>query len=128
MTLKTLYDQAHIDHLRALKTPAADLVGGLMQFYLDYYKTDQRRLAGCPLHDPLAAAAALHPDLMTTMPVNLKVELEEAAGRGRTVADLTRLNDPQKDHQMAIDADVPRFLELFTHALERSLGNRSSAR
>ena len=128
VTLKTLYDQAHIDHLRALKTPAADLVGGLMQFYLDYYKTDQRRLAGCPLHDPLAAAAALHPDLITTMPVNLKVELEEAAGRGRTVADLTRLNDPQKDHQMAIDADVPRFLELFTHALERSLGNRSSAR
>ncbi|WP_417076430.1 nucleoside hydrolase [Holdemania filiformis] len=128
VTLKTLYDQAHIDHLRALKTPAADLVGGLMQFYLDYYKTDQRRLAGCPLHDPLAAAAALHPDLMATMPVNLKVELEEAAGRGRTVADLTRLNDPQKDHQMAIDADVPRFLELFTHALERSLGNRSSAR
>ena len=124
VTLKTLYDQAHIDHLRALKTPASELIGGLMQFYLDYYKTDKRRLAGCPLHDPLAAAAALHPDLMTTLPVNLKVELEEAAGRGRTVADLTRLNDSQKDHQMAIDVDVPRFLELFTHALERSLGNR----
>ena len=70
-----------------------------MQFYLDDYKINKRRQAGCPLHDPLAVAAALHPDLMITMPVNLKAELEEAVGRDRTGTDLTRLNAPQKNHQ-----------------------------
>ena len=120
MTLKTLYDQAQIDNLQQLKTKASDLVCGLMQFYLDYYKTDRRRLAGCPLHDPLAVAAALHPELITTLPVNLKADLE-GPGRGRTTADLSRLNDPQKDHHMAVDVDVQRFLKLFTASLTRTL-------
>ena len=52
---------------------------------------------------------AVHPDLIQTLPVNLKAELKEAAGRGRTTADLTRLNDPRKDHRMAVDVDVRRF-------------------
>ena len=95
-----------------------------MQFYLDDYKINKWRLAGCPLHDPLAVAAALHPDLMITMPVNLKAELEEAVGRDGTGTDLTRLNAPQKNHQRGDGTDVPRFLELFIDALERSFGNR----
>lgn len=126
VTLKTLYDQAQIDNLQQLKTKASDLVCGLMQFYLDYYKTDRRRLAGCPLHDPLAVAAALHPELITTLPVNLKADLE-GPGRGRTTADLSRLNDPQKDHHMAIDVDVQRFLKLFTASLTRTLSRCEKA-
>ncbi|MEO6794808.1 MAG: nucleoside hydrolase [Mycobacterium sp.] len=39
------------------------------------------------LHDPLAAAVALEPDLVTTRPAAIRIELAPTAARGRTIPD-----------------------------------------
>lgn len=124
VTLKTLYQEDQIEAIRALNTPASEMIAAMMEFYLNYYRSDSRHLPGCPLHDPLAAAAALHPELMETLPMNLEVELE-GPGRGRTTGDLARLSDPKKDHQVCIGVDAERFLSLYTAGLKRALTRNS---
>lgn len=124
VTLRTLYQEDQISEIRALNTPASEMIAQMMEFYLNYYRRDLRRLPGCPLHDPLAAAAALHPELMETLPLNLKVELE-GPGRGRTICDLARLSDPKKDHQVCIGVDADQFLRLYTAGLKRALTRTS---
>ena len=55
---------------------------------------------------------AVDPTLVTTLPINMKVDLEGPT-RGRTIGDETRLNDPVKTMQVAVGVDVPRFLNEF---------------
>ncbi|HEU0190103.1 MAG TPA: nucleoside hydrolase [Mycobacterium sp.] len=54
-----------------------------------YFEAHDRRGRGylAYLHDPLAAAVALEPDLVTARPAAVRVELADPAGRGATVAD-----------------------------------------
>lgn len=97
---------------RALGTPAGDFLADMTDYYIDYYLANQPEVKGCGLHDPLAVAAALDPSLVSTIGVNLKVDLD-GAFRGRTIADRAKLTDPDKTTQVAIGVDVPRFLERF---------------
>lgn len=97
---------------RALGTPAGDFLADMTDYYIDFYLAHQPEIGGCGLHDPLAVAAALDPMLVTTLGVNLKVDLD-GAFRGRTIGDRARLADPDKHTQVALGVDVPEFLERF---------------
>jgi inosine-uridine nucleoside N-ribohydrolase len=46
-----------------------------------------RRLPGTPLHDPCAVAWLIRPDLFTTRPCSVQVDLGPGPSRGRTVID-----------------------------------------
>ena len=73
-------------------------------------------LAGSPMHDPLAAAVALDPALVSTFPINLRVELRTGRGsgvRGRTIGDPTRLREAHKTAAVALNVDAGRFLTRF---------------
>lgn len=69
-------------------------------------------LGGCGLHDPLAVGVAVDPTLVTTLDINMKVDVDGPT-RGRTIGDETRLNDPVKTMKVAVGVDVPRFLNEF---------------
>ena len=97
---------------RALGTDAGDFLADMTDYYIDFYLANQPELKGCGLHDPLAVAAALDPDLVTTLGVNLKVDLD-GAFRGRTIGDRDRLQDPDKTTRVAVGVDVPGFLARF---------------
>ena len=56
-------------------------------FYLDAYKRHYPYLKGCALHDPLAVAAALHPEWMVTHRMFLQADTGEEL-RGRTTENL----------------------------------------
>ncbi len=42
-----------------------------LKHYLGAYKQFHPYLNGCGLHDPLAAVAAIHPEILTTIPMHL---------------------------------------------------------
>ena len=48
----------------------------------------------------------------STLPINMQVEVEGET-RGRTIGDITRLNDPVKTMEVAVQVDVRRFLFEF---------------
>ena len=81
---------------------------------VDAYSATQPELEGCGMHDPLAVAAALDPTLVTTLGMNLQVDLE-GAYRGRTIGDRAhdRLTYSHKTTQVAVRVDIARFKSQF---------------
>jgi purine nucleosidase len=61
------------------------------------------------MHDPLAAAVALDPDLMVVEPATVDVELAEP--RGATVADWSGTRKPNA--QIGTDVDPAMFFERY---------------
>ena len=97
---------------RDLGTKAGKFLADMTDFYIKAYETTSPHLGGCGLHDPLAVGVAVDPTLVTTLDINMKVDVEGPT-RGRTIGDETRLNDPVKTMKVAVGVDVPRFLNEF---------------
>lgn len=112
VTLQTLLTKRETAKWRALDTPAGRFLADMTDYYIGAYGRIAPHLGGCGLHDPLAVAAAIDPSLITTLPINMMVDLEGPT-RGRTIGDNTRLNDPVKTARVAVGVDVPRFLDEF---------------
>lgn len=112
VTLQTLLTYAETEKWRALGTDAAKFYADMTDFYIKAYETTAPHLGGCGLHDPLAVAVAIDPTLVSTLPINMQVEVEGET-RGRTIGDITRLNDPIKTMEVAVQVDVRRFLFEF---------------
>lgn len=82
------------------------------------YKADARLFSqGMPLHDPLAAAVAVDPSLVTCINLPMKVELETGdfhGTRGRTIGDPAGLIDPNAPRiHVALQVDSHRFVSDF---------------
>lgn len=116
VTLQTLLTVKETAQWEALGTRGGNFLAAATNYYIDAYKTTSPHLGGCGLHDPLAVAVALEPDLVDTLEINMKVDTEGAT-RGRTIGDETRLNDPDKHATVAIRVDTERFLEKFMERL-----------
>lgn len=114
VTHQAVLTRRDIERWRRLGTAAGDFLAGMTDFYIDAYSATQPELEGCGMHDPLAVAAALDPTLVTTLGMNLQVDLE-GAYRGRTIGDRThdRLTDSHKTTQVAVRVDIARFKSQF---------------
>ena len=112
VTLQTLLTYEHTRRWRDLGTPAGTFLADMTDYYIKAYETTAPGLGGCGLHDPLAVGVAIDPGLVTTLPINLQVDVEGPT-RGRTIGDVARLNDPRKTSRVAVGVDVDRFLEEF---------------
>ena len=118
VTLQTLLTYKETARWRQLGTAAGNFLADMTDFYIKAYETTSPHLGGCGLHDPLAVGVAVDPTLVTTLPMNMKVETEGAT-RGRTIGDEQRLNDPNKTMRVAVGVDVPRFLDEFMTRITR---------
>ena len=94
-------------------------VNPIIQFLADalawYFRFHEQfdGFTGAFVHDPLAVAAALDPDLVRTRPVTVEVELGGALTAGQTVADWRHhwARPPNLDVARSVDVDV--FLDRF---------------
>ncbi|MDD4868755.1 MAG: nucleoside hydrolase [Mycobacterium sp.] len=73
--------------------PLIRVIEDAMRFYLEAYH-DNGHGYRAHLHDPLAAAAALDPALVTTRPATVEVELTGKLTRGMTVTDWSERREP----------------------------------
>ena len=112
VTLQTLLTYRQTARWRDLGTKAGAFLADMTDFYIKAYETTVPKLGGCGLHDPLAVGVAIDPTLVTTLPINMQVDVEGPT-RGRTIGDNDRLNDPAKTMQVAVGVDVERFLKEF---------------
>lgn len=68
----------------------------------------------CALHDPLAVAVVLRPELVTWAPAHVVVETRSEATRGVTIADLLTSDcPPEPNCEIATAVDVDGFMGLF---------------
>lgn len=97
--------------------------GKLFYQMLHYYCSNERGTGEGQegaVHDPLAVAAAFHPEWFKTSGFNLTVETE-GGSRGRTIGDLARLKQREKNVRVCLDADIDRFMQHFMQMCRRAM-------
>ena len=114
---------------KALLTPdwseqfrAAGRLGVFVADLVDFFKRYHRRTYGwdgAPIHDALALAHVVRPDLLQTAHRNVEVEVESELTRGRTVVDLWRRTDREANADVGVDVDAEAFLGLLLERIGR---------
>lgn len=99
--------------------PLIRVLEDAMRFYFEFH-FDQGEGYLAHLHDPLAAAVALDPELVQTRPATVDVELAGALTRGMTVADWTGHWGRTPNARIAVGGTVePLAAVFFDRFIER---------
>src|SRR5690625_281330 len=109
-TQRTAITPEMIDTISTTSTPGGVLAWNAMDFYIGFYTQTLGRPT-CVLHDPLAMALALDPDLATCRYTHAQVELRGEFTRGQVVGDLRPLTGYDSSH--AHEPGVIRYVEDF---------------
>lgn len=97
-------------------------VGGVVAEFLEFFAATYESIYGFdapPLHDPVAVAAVLAPDLLTTRPMRVDVECESALTRGETVCDFYGVTGKPPNAEVGVELDREGFFELLYACLGR---------
>ena len=95
-------------------TFAADCTDGWIDHLQATMPADDWDRGSCALHDPLAVAAVVHPDLLTWRPAHVTIERCSDRTRGVVVTDLLgSLDPPAANCSIAVDVDVEGFRAYF---------------
>ncbi len=103
------------DTLRATGTAGtfvADLVDFFTVFHREIYGWD-----GAPIHDAVALAQVIRPELVTTVECNVEIELESELCRGRTVVDLWRRTERAPNAHVGVGLDTDAFFDLLVERI-----------
>jgi inosine-uridine nucleoside N-ribohydrolase len=117
VTHKALMTAEHGSRLRSAGRTGT-VVAELLEFY-NVFHGEVYGFAGSPIHDAVAVAHVLRPDLVKTEHRNVEVDCESELCRGRTVVDLWRRTDRAPNAHVAVDIDADAFLALLMERLSR---------
>jgi inosine-uridine nucleoside N-ribohydrolase len=114
VTNQAVLTRAERDALAQLTSPEVVLVGEVTRHLFEI-----RGAEAIALHDPLAVAVAIHPDLVTTVERAVQVETRGEHTLGQTVVDFRphAPTAPPTQTRVALEVDVPRFRALFFSTL-----------
>jgi len=115
ITHQVLTTPARLDAIRQIGNPVSEIAAAVLSHY---GKADAEKLGtgGAPLHDPCVIAYLLRPDLFTTYPGQVQVELSSPLTLGQTVVSLAKPDQPVVDIVNSVDA--AGIYELLTKRLE----------
>ena len=104
------------ERIRALGTPVAQLVDGLLEFFANTY-LQVFGFPAPPVHDPCAVARVIDPTLLRAKPMHVDIELRGEYTTGRTVCDLYGSTGQPANAEVGLELDVPRFWDLLIATL-----------
>jgi len=110
ITHKVILTEAHIQVIEAKRSPLNEFIAKMSRYYLKFHK----RIQGGYLHDPLAAAVAIDPSLITTQDFFIDVILDDPLKFGQTY--------PTKSREapvisVGVDVNSEKFLNFFMNTL-----------
>jgi purine nucleosidase len=115
----------HIERLRTSETPHGQFAWQILPYYFDFYQRRLGRWSSC-MHDPLAAAALLHPGLVrgtVSRPMYVEPVGEVHRGVGRDTGEAATLGlPPRNPARIVTEVEKRRFLDRFVDALTTPLG------
>ena len=116
VTHQALATDAVLAGLSALGTPLARTVVELLGFFADRYR-DLWGFPAAAVHDPVAVARVIAPEVVRCVQANVVVELAGTFTRGATVVDRFGVTGRAANAQVALELDAPAFWALVTDAV-----------
>jgi len=117
VTHKALMTPEHAEELRKAGR-AGQVVAELFDFFSVFHR-DVYGFDGAPIHDAVAVAQVLRPELLQLKHVHVAVDTESTLCRGRTVVDVWRRTGNEPNANVAVDIDAEAFLSLLVERLSR---------
>ncbi|MBK0351426.1 pyrimidine-specific ribonucleoside hydrolase RihA [Leclercia adecarboxylata] len=106
-----------IERFRAINNPVARTVAELLDFFMEYHKTEKWGFQGAPLHDPCTIAWLLKPEIFTTARRWVGVEMQGKYTQGMTVVDYFMLSGNEPNTDIMLDIDRQAFVDLLAERL-----------
>jgi purine nucleosidase len=113
ITHKALFSAAHVERLEGR---VGQMVSELLRFYGEFHRKVYR-FDGSPIHDAVAVAQVMRPDLIDIEHLNTEIDVESELCRGRTVVDVWRRSGREPNSHVGVDIDADGFLDLLIERL-----------
>jgi inosine-uridine nucleoside N-ribohydrolase len=117
VTNKALFGFDDIEELAALNGKVSRVVAPLLEFFARANK-DVFGFDGAPLHDALAVAHLIEPEVIRTRKLNVEIETDGELTRGRTVADVYGITGRTANTDVALEVDNDLFKDLLIRAVK----------
>ena len=117
VTNKALFGFEDIERLAAMKGKVSRVVAPLLKFFAQANK-DVFGFEGAPLHDALAVAHLISPEVIKTRKLNVEIETDGELTRGRTVADVYGIAGKTANTEVALEVDNDLFKEILIRAIK----------
>ncbi|MEA4969597.1 MAG: nucleoside hydrolase [Candidatus Pelethousia sp.] len=119
VTEKAMVFPEDFERIRALNNPVSTVVAEWLDFFYNFHRS--LGYEGAPVHDAVAVAALVKPELMTVRELYIEIELTGDYCRGATVADWHNAKKRQPNVHCILDIDRGGFVDLLVEAA-RSYG------
>lgn len=117
VTHQALVTQSRIAQIRALDTPVATAIVGMMEFF-NRYDSEKYGSEGAPLHDPCTIAYLLKPELFKGKLCNVEVETESRLTLGHTAVDFWAVTKRIRNANWIYQMDADGFFSLLLERLD----------
>jgi inosine-uridine nucleoside N-ribohydrolase len=117
VTNKALFGFDYIEQLAKLNGKVSRVVAPLLKFFAQANK-DIFGFNGAPLHDALAVAYLISPQVINTRKLNVEIETDGELTRGRTVADVYGITGKTANTDVALEVDNDLFKDLLIQAIK----------
>lgn len=118
VTHQAVLDETHADLLRG-QGRSGRFVAELLDFFIGNYRRRRAALGGAPIHDAVAVAHLIWPDLMSLVEAPVAIDTESTLCRGRTVVDRYRVTGYSPNAEVGVGIDSDRFAQLLVERLAR---------
>ncbi len=126
VTERALVFPEDFERVRAVGNPVAKVVADWLDFFYDFHR--KIGYAGAPVHDAVAVAAVVRPELMTTQKMYVAIETSGDYCRGATIGDVRGFYGKPANANVILDIDRQGFVDLLVEAVQTySQGGREHA-
>ncbi|WFF74454.1 nucleoside hydrolase [Proteiniclasticum sp. QWL-01] len=115
VTYKSSLTEADVARIKAIGNKASTLTGEILDFY--GHAIALRGNQGIAVHDAVAVAKILRPELFTSALYNVVIDLDGRYTRGCTVTDLDDVTKAHKNVEVVLDVDRSAFVDYMVEAL-----------
>ena len=117
LTNQALADMSVIERMEAIGNPAGKLFGDIMRF--TFKSQAVNGLAAGPVHDVTAVVYLFAPEVFTTKPAYVELELNHGPSYGRTVCDFVGRMGHEPNALVGTGIDLARFWDIVEETLRR---------
>lgn len=107
-----------IERIKSIDNEVAHLMAEMLE-KLSIYHREQEGFNGCHLHDPVAVLYVSNPEIITTMPMHIDIELEGKYTRGATVGHREPRFNTNPNADVGLDIDREAFVEEIIKAIKK---------
>lgn len=117
VTEQALVYPEEFQRIRAVGNPVAGVVADWLDFFYRFHR--EKGYRGAPVHDGVAVAALIAPELFRGEELYIEVETGGDYCRGATIADYYHQTGKRPNATVLLDVDRAGFVDLLVRAVGR---------